>query len=163
MHEFRRPKLLVAAWLALLVPACSSNTPTIGDATRALITVTVDPNPITATQNPLTSEVTATYKVVITETAGLGGTVNFVSSSVFDPATGLQVALNYFDSQDLLVFVGSDRIEPSGTVSVPQTTTYLLPDLSIAATLTVAVQVTDDRGSLVNTSVLVPIQAPATQ
>jgi hypothetical protein len=163
MHEFHRPKLLVAVALVLLVPACSSNTPTITDVPRAAITVTVDPNPITATQNPLTLEGTASYKVVVTETAGLGGKLNFVSSSVYDPATGLQVALNYFDSQDLLVFVGSDRIEPSGTVSISQTTTYLLPDLSIAATLSVAVQMTDDRGSLLNASVLVPIQAPAAQ
>jgi hypothetical protein len=163
MLESRCPKLLVAGSLALLVPACTSNTPTSGDAARATIVVTVDPNPITGTQNPLTFQVTASYKVVVTETAGLGGTLNFVSASVFDPATGVQVALNYFDAKDLLVFVGSDRIEPNGTVSVPQTTTFQLPDLSAAATLIVAVQLNDDRGSLLNASILVPIQAPPAQ
>jgi hypothetical protein len=158
----RRIPLPLVVCLALVLPACSSSTPTIGDAIRAVVVVTVDPNPITGAQNPLTAAVTATYKVVLTETAGLGGTVNFVSSSVYDPATGLQVAINYFDSSDLVVFVGTSRLEPNGTLNVPQTLSYLLPGLSTAATLTVSTQLTDDRGNLVNSSILVPIDAPAT-
>jgi hypothetical protein len=157
----RRIPLLLVTSLALALPGCSSSTPTIGSGSIARIQVTVDPNPITGTQNPLTSAVTATYKVMITETAGLGGTVNFVSSAVYDPATGLQVAINYFDSSDLVVFVGTSRLEANGTLTVPQTISYVLPNLTINATLTVAAQLTDDRGSIVNASVLVPINAPA--
>jgi len=160
MPQPHRPKLLAAVALALLLPACSSSTPTVPDVPRATIQVTIDPNPIPGVQNALTGAVTASYKVVITEASGLGGTVSFVSSTVFDPQTGLQVGLNYFDGADLLVFVGTDRVEPGGTLTVPQTTTYLLPDLRTAATLTVAVQFKDDRNNLLNSSVLVAIQGP---
>lgn len=162
MLELRRLRFLVVA-LAPFLPACSSSTPTIPDVPRARIVVTVDPNPIVPAQDPLTGAVTISYKIVVTEAAGLGGKLNFLSSSVFDPATGLQVALNYFDDADLLVFVGTDRIEAGETLSVPQTTSYALPDVSTDATLTVAVQFKDDRGNLLNSSVLVPIRTPAAE
>jgi hypothetical protein len=81
-----------------------------------------------------------------------------VASSVFDPESGQRVAFSYFDSADLVVFVGEKRIEPLGTLVVPQTISYLLPDFRVPATLTVAIQVTDDRGNLINESVLVKIE-----
>jgi hypothetical protein len=161
MADSRHTPLLAAAALAAVLPACSSSTPTIGDATRATISVTVDPNPIPPVRDALTGTVSVSYKITLSESAGLGGTVNFVSSNVFDPSTGVQVAINYFDSSDLVVFVGTNRIEPFGTMTVPQTVSYLLPDLTTDASMTVAVQVLDDRGNLVNTSILVPIQTPA--
>jgi hypothetical protein len=142
---------------ALLLPACSSSTPTISDVTRSALQISVDPNPVPATQD-LTGTNTVSYKVTITETAGLGGEMTFVSSSVFDPETGTQVALSYFDSADLLVFVGSGRLEPLGSLVVPQTASYLLPDLRKAATLTVSVQLKDDRENVVNASLLVKIE-----
>ena len=70
---------------------------------------------------------------MITESNGGTGKVLFVSSQIFDPETGVQVALNYFDSADLKVFVGSDTIEPNGTLIVPQTASYILPDFRRAA------------------------------
>jgi hypothetical protein len=81
-----------------------------------------------------------------------------VTSSVFDPETGLQVALSYFDSADLVVFVGSKRIEAGGTLVVPQTVSYVLPDFRTAASLTVSIQVKDDRNNLFNQSLLVKIE-----
>ena len=163
MRQLRRLTLLAFASGALVLPSCSSDTPTIPDVARAFIQLSVEPNPIQGSQNSLTGVVSVGYKVIITETAGLGGEVSFVSASVFDPETGGQVALNYFDSADLVVFVGSKRVEPGGTLTVPQTTSYVLPDLRVAATLTVAVQMKDDRSNLLNVSLLVPIQAPQAQ
>ena len=152
----RLPLVLLAA---LLVPACGGNSSvTNPNVSIAVIQVTVDPNPVPPSQNSLTGAVTVGYRVTITETNGLGGTVNFVSAQVYDPLTGLQVALTYFDSSDLVVFVGSKRIEPLGTLVVPQTAAYLLPDLRTAALLAVNVQVTDDRANLINQSVLVKIE-----
>jgi hypothetical protein len=144
--------------LALLLPGCGSSTPTITGVPRAAITLTVDPNPIPPSQNTLTGTVTIGYKVTITETAGLGGQIQFVSGQVYDPVSGALVSLTYFDSNDLIVFVGKDRIEPSGTLVVPQTASYLFADLSTKATLTVNVQMKDDRDNLINQSLLVPVE-----
>jgi hypothetical protein len=84
--------------------------------------------------------------------------VLFVSSQIFDPESGAQVALNYFDSADLKVFVGSDTVAPNGTLTVPQTASYILPDFRKAAQMTVNVQVQGDQGLLINQSVLVKIE-----
>jgi hypothetical protein len=148
--------MLVAG--VLLGPGCSSGTPTIPDVTRAAITISVAPNPVVGTQNTLTGAVTAQYTVTITETAGLGGEVQFVSSTVYDPTTGQQMALTYYDGADLTVYVGSKRVEPLGTLVVPQTVSYTLNDLSVPANLSVSVQMKDDRENLVHTSLLVKIE-----
>ncbi len=155
MADRRRFALVLAA--ALLAPACGGGT-TAPSGTRAVIAVTVDPNPVPPSQSPLTGVVSVGYKVVITETNGGGGEVLFVSSQIYDPATGAQVALTYFDSSDLVVFVGSKTIEPKGTLTVPQTASYILPDLRTAANMTVNVQVQGDQGALINQSVLVKIE-----
>jgi hypothetical protein len=152
-----RSRLALVLAAALLVPACGNGVTTPTDA-RAAITVSVDPTPVPGSQNVLTGAISVGYKVVITETNGGSGEVQFVSSQIFNPATGQQVALTYFDSADLIVFVGSNKIEPKGTLTVPQTASYILPDLSKAAQLTVSVQVKDTHGSLLNQSVLVNIQ-----
>jgi hypothetical protein len=151
----RRLALVLAA--ALLVPACGGST-TGPTGSRAVITVTVDPNPVPVSQSPLTGVVSVGYKVVMTETNGGSGEVIFVSSQIYDPETGAQVALTYFDSSDLVVFVGSKNIEPLGTLTVPQTASYVLPDYRTAARLTVNVQIKDDQGTLINQSVLVKIE-----
>ena len=152
-----RRRLALALAAALLVPACGNNV-TLPSGARAVIAITVDPNPVPPSQSPLTGAVSVGYKVVITETNGGGGEVLFVSSQIYDPETGQQVALTYFDSSDLVVFVGSKKIEPLGTLIVPQTASYILPDYRTAAQLTVNVQMKDDQGTLLNQSVLVKIE-----
>jgi hypothetical protein len=144
---------------ALLLPACGNDNVTLPDgAARAILQVTVDPNPVPGSQNPLTGIVSVGYNVVITEVNGLGGEMLFVSSQIYDPETGLLVASNYFDSADLIVFVGGKRIDPLGTLTVPQTSSYVLPDFRLPALLAVNVQMKDDRGNLLNQSVLVKIE-----
>lgn len=157
MSSFRLLALPLAG--ALLAPACGNDNVTLPDgAARAIIQVTVDPNPVPGSQNPLTGTVSVAYNVVITEVNGLGGEVLFVSSQIYDPETGLQVALNYFDGADLVVFVGSKKIDPLGKLTVPQTSSYVLPDYRKPALLAVNVQMKDDRGNLLNQSVLVKIE-----
>jgi hypothetical protein len=151
----RRLALALAA--ALVLPACGGGT-TTPSGTRAVLTLTVDPNPVPASQSPLTGVVSVGYKIVITETNGGSGEVVFVSSQIFDPETGAQVSLTYFDSSDLVVFVGSKTIEPNGTLIVPQTASYILPDYRTAASLTVNIQVQGEQGVLINQSVLAKIQ-----
>jgi hypothetical protein len=152
-----RPRLALVLAAALLAPGCEDNV-TLPIGNRAAITVTVDPNPVPASQSPLTGAVSVGYKVVITETNGGSGELLFVSSQIYDPDTGQQVAINYFDGADLIVFVGGKRIDPLGTLTVPQTASYILPDYRKAAQLTVNVQLKDDQGNLLNQSLLVKIE-----
>lgn len=152
--------LTAALLAALLLPACGDDTSNLPDVPRAVIFVAVVPNPVIGTQNGLTGSVSAAYVVKISELAGLGATVNFVNSTVFDPETGIQAASSYFDAADLKVFVGTDRVEPNGELDVAQTVTYTLPDFRVLADLTVNVQAIDDRGSLINQSTLVSIVPP---
>jgi len=105
--------------------------------------------------------VSATYRIKIQEVNGLGGQVQFINSTAFDPETGVQVAVTYWDSPDLLVFVGKDRIDALGELDVTQTVNYILPDGRVEADLTVAVQFVDDNGNTTNQSLLVRI-VPAT-
>lgn len=155
MADRRRLALVLAA--TLLVPACGNGV-TTPSGQRAVITVTVDPNPVPGSQSPLTGAISVSYKVVITETNGGSGKVLFVSSQVYDPENGQQVALTYFDSSDLVVFVGSDTIDPRGSLTVPQTASYILPDFRKVAQLAVNVQIKDSQGLLINQSVLVKIE-----
>ena len=155
--RLRLPLVLLAA---LLAPACGEDTGTIPDVSRAEIAVTVDPNPVPPSQNALTGAVSIGYRVTITETRGLGGEILFVSAQVYDPETGLLHALTYFDSADLVVFVGDKRVEAGGTLVVPQTTSYILPDFRVNALLAVNVQMKDDRDNLINQSVLVKVEQP---
>jgi hypothetical protein len=154
----RLAAILVAVLLAAALPSCSSGNPTIPDVVAALLQVTVDPNPVIGLQNPLNGSVSVSYRITIQELNGLGGQFQFVSSTIYDPATGLQAALNYYDSSDLKVFVGTDRIDPQGTLVVPQSVTYTLSDLGTATNMTVSVQLIDDRENLITRSILVPVQ-----
>jgi hypothetical protein len=153
-----RPVLAALVAGALLAPACGNDNVTLPDVTRAVLDLTVDPNPIPGTQNELTLAVSAAFTVTVTEAAGLGGEIQFVSAAVYEPSTGRQVALNYYDSADLLVYQGSKRLEPLGQLVLPQSTSYTLSDFSKAADLVVSVQLKDDRTNLIYSSLLVKIQ-----
>jgi len=153
-----RPALVVLLAAALLAPACGNNNITVPDVTRAVLDVSVAPNPVAGIQNPLTAAVSAQYTITIKETNGLGGEVVFVSAAVYEPSTGKQVGFTYNDGADLVVYVGSKRIEPLGTLVIPQTTSYTLSDLTKPANLVVSVQLKDDRTNLINSSLLVKIE-----
>ena len=150
--------LLPVLLSATLLPGCSSDTtPSNPSALRSIITVTITPSPVPGSQNALTGAVTAAYKITVSELQGLGGELVFVNSTVFDPQSGVQVGANYWDGDDLVVFVGTKRVEGGGSLEIPQTLSYILPDLRREATLTVAVQFKDDRGNTINVSQLVNV------
>ena len=146
---------------ALILPSCGNDSSTgLPPVQRALIFVTVDPNPVVGIQNTLTGSVSAAYVVKIQELAGLGGEVLSVTSTVFDPLNGLQVTVTFFDSDALTVFEGTSRIDPGGELDVTQTTAYLLSQARVEADLTVSVQFQDDRGTVSVSSILVHIVPP---
>jgi hypothetical protein len=84
--------------------ACGSDdSPTLPNVASSIIVVTVIPTPVEGVQNAATGAVSASYRISIQETAGLGCEVVFVSSLVFDPETGLEVARPiYYDSSIVL-------------------------------------------------------------
>jgi hypothetical protein len=154
-----RAALALCALAAVVsLPSCSNDTGTLPNVATAIVRLSVDPNPVPGVQNPLTGSVSATYRITLAELNGLGCTVDFVSSSVLDPTTGQQVVLTYYDSADLKVFVGSDRLDPNGTLIVPHSVTYTLGDLSKATNISVTAQVRDDRDNLHYQTLLVPVQ-----
>ncbi len=153
----RRVRLPLVLAAALLLPACEDDTPT-GTATRAGLALSVTPTPVPPSFNTLTGAVSIGYRIVITETQGLGGEMTFVASQVFDPETGALASLTYFDAADLVVFVGQKRIDPNGTLEVPQTMSYALPGARMNALLTVNVQMKDDHDNVINQSVLVRVE-----
>jgi hypothetical protein len=152
-----RSRLALLLVVALFVPACGDDL-TSPTGNRAALAVTVEPNPVKGSQSPLTGVVSVGYKIVITETNGGSGVLLFVSSQIYDPETGQQVALNYFDGADLIVFVGTKNGEPLATLEVAQTLSYVLPEFRTAAQLTVNVQMKDEQGNLLNQSLLVKIE-----
>jgi hypothetical protein len=155
-----RPTLFLVVVLAALLPACGSTSiPGVPDSVfRSLIAITLDPTPLPAkVSTTAIGYLNISYKIVVTESSGLGGEFIFVNSTVFDDASGLSVAVNNYDASDLTVFVGTKRIEGNKSAEIGQQIDYLLPTGSTAARLAVNVQLRDDRGNVINQSILVPI------
>jgi len=144
---------------ASLLPSCNDSVSNVPGVVRAGLFVFVEPNPVIGTQD-LVGSVSAAFVVKIQELNGLGGTIQFVNSTVFDPETGLQVAITYWDSADLIVFVGTDRVDALGLLEFTQTTSYVLSDFRVDANLTINVQLVDDNGNVINVSFLAPIVPP---
>jgi hypothetical protein len=155
-----RARRLLAVGSILLAAACGNNVVSPTDVLRAQITVGTDPNPVTVVASTrIGTTFSARFKVVITETAGQGGEVQAVNSTLYDDSTGLIVGLVDYDTADLLVFVGEKRVEAKGKLEVPIQIDYAIPSdpLQKAARLQVLVTLKDDRGNLVSSSVLVKV------
>ena len=156
-----RTRRLFAAAAILLATSCGNNGSSPTGVLRAVISVTTDPNPIPAVASSrVGAAFSARYKVVIKELAGQGGEVQAVNSTLYDEVTGLIVGLVNYDSSDLIVFVGKNRVEANGTLEIPIQIDYLIPSDSTlkAARLQVLVNVKDDRDNAVSSSVLVKVQ-----
>jgi hypothetical protein len=154
----RTAGLALALLATLLLPSCGDDNPTNPSVARAAISITIAPAPVPPVQNSLTGTVSIGYRITITELNGLGGELQFVSSQVYDPETGLLASLTYFDGADLVVFVGKKHLDPGGTLVIPQTASYFLPDFRTKALLSVNAQLKDDHDNVINQSVLVKVE-----
>lgn len=150
-------------WVAALAAlgSCGGNSPTVpSGVTRAFIVVTVSPNPLPAVITSAIGPVfTSQWKVKITESAGLGGDLQEVRASIFDDATGILVGSTAFDDRDLVVFVGTKRVEGGGILEIDQQLSYSLSASQTAAALTVQVRFKDDRGNVQDQALLVKIRS----
>ena len=159
MRLARLSRAVIALTAILPFASCGSSPTTPSTGIAAIVTLTVTPNPITSViTNTLGPTYTATWTTTMTESGGVGGLVTLVQATVFDDATGKQVASTSYDSNDLLVFVGKNRLEASGILQVPLQVSYGLTTLNRAATLTIFTTVKDDKGFTANSSLLVKIQ-----
>jgi hypothetical protein len=161
-HPFARALAVLALILAGLSAACSNTNPTAPTpgVDLAVITLSVDPNPIIATPSASPGfSFAVQFTVIIQETSGVGGNMQLVRSTLFDPVTGQTVALNTYDDKDLIVFSGTNRVEPKGTLKVTQILNYTIAsnNLTKAANLTVFIQFKDDHGNVLTQSQLVQV------
>jgi hypothetical protein len=155
----RHLRLLIAVVLAAVLPACGSDNSTLPDGVfRSTISITLDPTPLPAKfSTTAIGYFNISYKIIVTELSGLGGEFIYVNATIFDEASGFSVAVNNYDTADMTVFIGSKRIEGGAKVEIPQQIDYLLPTGATLARLAIAVQLRDDRGNVINQSILVPI------
>jgi hypothetical protein len=157
MSRITRLALLAPLAAVALLPGCSSGSPSVPDGVlRAAVALSVTPSPLV----PLTALpplYSIRYTVRITEVAGLGGELQFVNGTVFDDVSGFTVGLNNYDEADIVVFVGSKRIDANQSRDIQQEITYQLPANSNKAILTINVQFKDDRGNFVSQSILVRV------
>ena len=152
----RAPRVLGAACVALALGSCNndSKSPTTGVQSAAL-TVTATPNPITTVQtSPAGPTWGVRYTVQLKESAGLGGKIEQLTGSLFDDASGVLISRSNYDDRDLLVFVGENRVEANGTLDVPQDLSYVAT-AKRATSVVIAVRFRDDKGNLLEPSLLV--------
>lgn len=150
--------LFCAAALAPFA-SCGGSPTTPSTGAIAFVTLSVTPNPIVAViTNTLGPTYTATWTLKMTESGGVGGNVQLMRASVFDDASGVLVGATNYDSNDLVVFVGKNRLDASGTLEIPLQVSYVLSTLNRAATLTMLTTMKDDNGNNVDSSLLVKIQ-----
>jgi hypothetical protein len=156
-----RTRRNLAAASILLAAACGNSTPSPTAIDKAVITLNTNPNPIPAVvSNRVGTAFSAAYKVVVTETAGQGAQVQALNSTLYDDVTGVVVGIVNYDSADLKVFVGEDRVEANGTLEVPIQVDYVIPsDPTLkAAHLQVLVNLKDDKGNAITSSILVKVE-----
>ena len=141
--------------VGLLATACGSSPsapPSPAPAPRAALVVSVAAQPLIASPDP-TRRFLARWTVVVQETNGVGGTLNFVNSSLRDAQSGAtarptgNIALG---ATDIVALAGTSRIDGRGALRVPASLEYFLVSGGRAVRLTVAVQFQDDSGNVLS-------------
>lgn len=158
------------AMLLLTAAACGGGgaaAPTVASAPvppqHAAVGIAVAPAPIasatTAPGDPSAPRL-AVWTLTITESAGVGATLNFVNETLRDAQSGAvadpggEASLG---ASDIVTLAGAVRLPPRGTLTLPCQLVYGLPDGSVGGRLTLTLQLTDDTGQLVSASVSVPV------
>ena len=135
------------AWSA----TSTGDAPGPNTAPKARLALTIEPRPVTAGPGPTTPH-SAHWRVVLTESGGVGGNVNFVNATLRDPSSGARpmpgsgLALA---APELVARTGASRIEALGRLTLDETVDYGLASGGQAVTVTIAVQFSDDNGHVV--------------
>jgi hypothetical protein len=146
-------RLCVSLFLLAAVACGGSDGSTAPTPTQANISVTLSPNPVTATDCSPTCQGadgrlfrwSAQGSLTIRETAGIGGNVNSITVTAFNPEA-------VYTSDVIVRMAGTNRVAAHGMLVVPISFGYGLVDNANASrqvVLPYVVQLTDDRGNQV--------------
>ena len=137
----------------LFAVGCSNSTPTAPTPTQANITASISPNPVSATEcvspcvatdgSGRTFQWRVQGNVSIQETAGLGGNVNTITVTNFNP----QIV---YTSDVIAQRSGTNHIMARGILNVPVTVIYgLVGNVNATRSIVMSflVSFTDDRGN----------------
>jgi hypothetical protein len=168
-----RPPRATLAMLLLTAAACgsaeapsapgSANAPLQPAHGAVQLAVTPDPVPstvIASAPGDSSVEHQAAWTLTITETAGVGGTLNFLNVTLRDQGTGAVAepgGETSLGAADIAALAGTARLAPNGMLTLPGQLVYALPDASVGGRLAMTLQITDDTGQLVTSSVSVPV------
>jgi hypothetical protein len=153
-----------AALAVLVLAGCGGAASTTPSATpaapRAAVTLRVTPNPVvtTAARGSPESRQLA-WQTVLTESAGIGVTVNFLNVTLRDAATGALAepqGVFSLSPADLVANAGSNQLAPSGTLVVPLTLAF--DNDTNGGRLEIAAQLTDANGNVFGVSVTAPVE-----
>jgi hypothetical protein len=153
--------LIACAAMSCAGPGTSPNAPSASGAPATLL-LTVVPNPIvedpTCICGGLPNRVSATGTVSVRETAGIPVRIDGLRATLTNASTGATTFVNDFTAADVSGHTnGVNRIEAGGTLRVIDVGGHYDRSQSGAATLTVEVRATDDRGNVVTTKLAVPV------
>ncbi len=150
-------RMMTVVALGMFVSACGGSTPTAPAAptpaptpapSRAVVKVTVSPNPILATPSGNAAFPNKMdYTVTVSETAGVGLNINRLIRSYQEYSGGPEWEKGISNPADLIAKAGTNHVNAKGSLNAgAYTITY---NGSRQFTLTVSVEAIDDLGNTV--------------
>lgn len=125
--------------------------PGANTAPQAKVALALQPNPATALPGTRAAH-SAHFRVVLTESAGVGGTVNFLNLQLRDAASGCAAKVSAsmaLTAEDVIERAGTNKIPASGSLSFDMAIDYFLLSGKRSVRVTAAAQFADDNGHIV--------------
>lgn len=126
----------------------STTTPT-PSVSRAAYSVSITPSTVSAQPSSDPGfDWLIRFTVNLMESNGLGGNVDFVNVTLRDAVTGSTTSAVNFGAHDVISDAGTNRIEAKSQLQIPIGIVYNFPRGNSTGSLSVDMQVTDDRGNV---------------
>jgi hypothetical protein len=126
-----------------------STTPSTPSASQANIQASIAPNPIIA-QASGDSDFPwrVDFEVIVRETAGVGGNIDFINTTLRNVATGVETRAVNFGADQVVSRAGTNHVDGRGSLTAPLALRYRLSGGARAAVLIAEIRFTDDRGNV---------------
>jgi hypothetical protein len=119
---------------------------------QAEIALSINPTPIDAVAAAEGAPWFSEWTVEVRETAGLGGTIDFVRATLTD-ASGKSLGETELDVDDVTAQIGSPQLRGASLQRLEMSLAFEFPTDVISGDLQVTLQLTDDRGNIVSAEV----------